>query len=165
MSACMARTWHIWHANTAARDIYVSEDKHATWWYIIDYSTKPPSLLDASDGRHFFFLPSGPTLRVSTLRLSATCFLNSDFRILSTSPGACLNAKIELVCPLLLHHCISHTGAADASIVDWHQAGGNLVGHRGFTRELIAGQIAPRRNGLLKACSSITSTINSVVHL
>ena len=84
------------------------------------------------------------------------------FRILSTSPGAMLNAKVELVCPLLFHHAISHTGAAVTTYENWSSAIG-LVGTRGFTRNALAAQIAPRRNGLLKACRSISSTVNSTV--
>ena len=91
-----------------------------------------------------------------------------NFRILSTSPGACLNAKIELVCPMYFHHAVSHTGAADARIAGYHhqQAGGNgqaNVGVPGWMAVGLAGQVAPRRNGLLKACNSITSTVNSTV--
>ena len=31
-----------------------------------------------------------------------------NFRLLSTSPGACLNAKVELVCPMIFHHMVGH---------------------------------------------------------
>ena len=91
-----------------------------------------------------------------------------NFRILSTSPGACLNAKIELVCPMYFHHAVSHTSAADARISGWHgpQAHDNGTAHIGVLGWMapgLAGQVAPRRNGLLKACNSITSTVNSTV--
>ena len=87
-----------------------------------------------------------------------------NFRILSTSPGACLNAKVELVLPMIFHHFISHTGAAAGVIPYWTlaAAGGN-VGHPGCTLVSLAGQVAPRRNGILKACRTISSTINSTV--
>ena len=84
-----------------------------------------------------------------------------NFRILSTSPGACLNAKVELVLPMLFHHFQSHTGAAVAGIL--HYDGVANAGVSGFCAPNLAGQIAPRRNGILKACRTISSTINSTV--
>ena len=91
-----------------------------------------------------------------------------NFRILSTSPGACLNAKIELVCPMYFHHAVAGDGQADADIQGYHsaQVQGNHTAHvgiLGFMDAGLAGQVAPRRNGLLKACNSITSTVNSTV--
>ena len=91
-----------------------------------------------------------------------------NFRILSTSPGACLNAKIELVCPMYFHHAVCHDSTANADIQGYHSAqvqgnGTAHVGKPGWMPAELAGQVAPRRNGLLKACNSITSTVNSTV--
>ena len=86
-----------------------------------------------------------------------------NFRILSTSPGAMLNAKVELVLPMIFHHINAHSGAAISSMTDYYGAGGANTGTRGFCATALAGQIAPRRNGILKACASITSTVNSTV--
>ena len=38
-----------------------------------------------------------------------------NFRLLSTSPGACLNAKVELVVPMIFHHCVSSEGGQVAN--------------------------------------------------
>ena len=87
-----------------------------------------------------------------------------NFRIMSTSPGAMLNAKVELVMPLLFHHCIagdSTQGQSDIQL--YYGAAGAVRGDRGWVRAPLAGQIAPRRNGILKACASISSTVNSTV--
>ena len=84
------------------------------------------------------------------------------FRILSTSPGAMLNAKVVLTLPMYFHHCVGHKGAAAANIQYYHSQAGP-AGERGFTRTELAGQIAPRRNGILKACRSISTTVNSTV--
>ena len=45
-----------------------------------------------------------------------------NFRILSTSPGAMLNAKVELVMPMVFHHAVSHTGAAISDLMQTHPA-------------------------------------------
>ena len=45
-----------------------------------------------------------------------------NFRILSTSPGAMLNAKVELVMPMIFHHAISHNGTANAQIAAYYGA-------------------------------------------
>lgn len=86
-----------------------------------------------------------------------------NFRLLSTSPGACLNAKVELVCPMIFHHMVGHDSTELARWQTYYNANATDRGHRGFSRVRLAGQVAPRRNGLLKACSSITSTVNSTV--
>ena len=86
-----------------------------------------------------------------------------NFRILSTSPGACLNAKVVLTLPLFLHHCRNSVHGALGTLANYEGGGGggNLQG--GFTIQTGMSQYAPRRNGILKACQSITSTINSTV--
>ena len=43
-------------------------------------------------------------------RIDAT-FNQLNFRILSTSPGALLNAKVELVCPFIFHHVCRYASA------------------------------------------------------
>ena len=87
-----------------------------------------------------------------------------NFRLLSTSPGAMLNAKVVLTLPLVFHHCRAHTGAALARLVRYETDDATAnVGHPGFCAVALADQIAPRRNGILKACRSISTTINSTV--
>ena len=54
-----------------------------------------------------------------------------SFRILSTSPGACLNAKVELVMPMYFHHMVSHDGTALATQRYYTQADGATAGHPG----------------------------------
>ena len=78
----------------------------------------------------------------------ANALTQLSFRILSTSPGAMLNSKIVLTLPLIFHHAISHTAAAP-SILNYT---GGAVGVQGFTAINGKGQLAPRRNGILKAC-------------
>ena len=73
-----------------------------------------------------------------------------------------LNAKVVLTLPLYFHHMVGHDGTAAANIQGWHTDAGT-AGVRGLSRTELAGQIAPRRNGILKACRSISSTINSTV--
>ena len=89
----------------------------------------------------------------------ANALTQLSFRILSTSPGAMLNAKVVLTLPLIFHHAVSHT-AGDGGIANYAGAG---AGVHGWTATNTRGQIAPRRNGILKACRSLTSTINSTV--
>ena len=90
---------------------------------------------------------------------------NLNFRILSTSPGAMLNSKVVLVLPMLFHHMNSHTGAGATHMQFYSIAGqgGGNVGANGMTRTAIAAQYAPRRNGILKACRNISTTVNSTV--
>ncbi len=88
---------------------------------------------------------------------AADSLTSLNFRILSTSPGACLNAKVELVMPMLFSHFKSHDGSAPAA----RETGGD--GANGVLQRVLAGQIAPRRNGILKACRTISTTINSTV--
>ena len=83
-----------------------------------------------------------------------------NFRLLSTSPGAQLNAKVTLVLPMLVHHI---TGAVNNARGDFNNYGPAQAGVQGPTNTAFAAQFAPRRNGILKACRSITSTINSTV--
>ena len=101
-------------------------------------------------------------------------FINSNqlqqlnFRLLSSSPGACLNAKVELVLPMIFHHFGGAGNAAEVVFPTYYdgvdgQNAAAAAGTRGATRTEWAGQIAPRRNGILKACSQISSTINSTV--
>ena len=56
-----------------------------------------------------------------------------NFRILSTSPGACLNAKVVLTLPLFLHHCRNSVHGATGTLANYEGGGGggNLQG--GFT--------------------------------
>ena len=89
----------------------------------------------------------------------ANALTQLSFRILSTSPGAMLNSKVVLTLPLIFHHAISHT--AGVGSIGNYSGGG--AGDRGWTNPVCRGQIAPRRNGILKACRSLTSTINSTV--
>ena len=87
-----------------------------------------------------------------------------NFRLLSTSPGAMLNAKVVLTLPLVFHHCRAHHGGALARIERYEvNDGAGTIGHPGFCASALADQIAPRRNGILKACRSISTTINSTV--
>ena len=88
---------------------------------------------------------------------AADSLTSLNFRILSTSPGACLNAKVELVMPMIFSHFVSHDGGARAV----RRSTG--AGANGFIQVALAGQIAPRRNGILKACRTISTTINSTV--
>ena len=88
---------------------------------------------------------------------SADQLTQLSFRILSTSPGACLNAKVELVLPMHLSHFSTDDGVA----VSLRTSGGQ--GTNGIDVALGSGQYAPRRNGILKACRTISSTINSTV--
>ena len=85
-----------------------------------------------------------------------------NFRLLSTSPGALLNAKVVLVCPFLIHHISGNNTVAAAGGFANYSAGG-AHGVRGAAAAQFAAQFAPRRNGVLKACRSVTSTINSSV--
>ena len=88
-----------------------------------------------------------------------------NFRILSTSPGAMINSKVVLVLPMFFHHMVSHTGAQVAD-VDWltaNAAAGNNNGTVGMTATGMGSQYAPRRNGILKACRTISTTVNSTV--
>ena len=87
-----------------------------------------------------------------------------SFRILSTSPGAMLNAKVVLTLPLIFHHARNHDGTALARLIRYETDDDTATtGLPGFLSTRLAGQIAPRRNGILKACRSISTTINSTV--
>ena len=91
---------------------------------------------------------------------------NLSFRVLSTSPGAMLNSKVVLTVPLLLHHVVGHNAKADTGQFQnytYAVAGADTGDAKGWCDTGFAGQYAPRRNGLLKALRSITSTINSSV--
>ena len=74
----------------------------------------------------------------------------TQFRILGTSPNALLNSRVLFCCPItfdtLETNQMDDATALGAGARDW--------------REI---QVGPRRNGLLKATSTITSTINSSV--
>ena len=96
----------------------------------------------------------------AAVRAASSNLQQLTFRILSTSPGAMLNAKVELVLPLIFHHAVSSNNGAVAGIANYHAAAN---GESGWTTVGLAGQIAPRRNGILKACRSISSTVNSTV--
>ena len=96
----------------------------------------------------------------AAVRAASSNLQQLTFRILSTSPGAMLNAKVELVLPLIFHHAVSSNNGAVAGIANYHA---NANGESGWTSVGLAGQIAPRRNGILKACRSISSTVNSTV--
>ena len=97
-------------------------------------------------------------------RVNSNVLNQLNFRVLSTSPGAMLNAKVELVMPMLFHHCIAHDTQAEANLALYYGVPGNAgPGTRGWTRTELSGQVAPRRNGILKACASISSTVNSTV--
>ena len=81
-------------------------------------------------------------------------FTQLNFRLLSTSPSALLNARIYLTVPL------SFSGAR---VVAGNAAAGNAganVANGNFAVQLVAGA---RRHSLLKAMQSITTTINSTV--
>ena len=88
-----------------------------------------------------------------------------NFRILSTSPGACLNAKVILTLPLILHHMVGDAQNQRGEYNGYHAFGGVAAAdhNRGFVSLALGAQYAPRRNGIMKACQSITSTINSTV--
>ena len=104
---------------------------------------------------------NGPGERV---RAKDATFNQLNFRVLSTSPGALLNAKVELVCPMIFHHVYCGTPAQAVNKQYYHTQGGDsatLV--PGLTTTQVGGQFAPRRNGLLKACRTISSTVNSTV--
>ena len=102
----------------------------------------------------------GPAIR----NAKDATFNQLNFRVLSTSPGALLNAKVELVCPMIFHHMITGDNADTAVTVD-NWSGGADAGNPvvGMTTPITGGQYAPRRNGILKACRTISSTINSTV--
>ena len=75
-------------------------------------------------------------------------FSTTQFRILGTSSGALLKAKVYLVCPLT---CSALAGRSNINVaadgpLSWRPA-----------------PIGPRRNGLWKCIQSITSTVNSTV--
>ena len=75
-------------------------------------------------------------------------FTQLNFRILGTSPTAMLNARVRLVVPLRFY--APHSGNGDAGVDQ-----GNGVG---IWDNIIVG---PRRNGLLKAVSTISTIINN----
>ena len=85
---------------------------------------------------------------------AASPFTQLNFRILATSPAALLNARMYLTVPLQFNTPISCPANAAAG------AGGQGVVASSFT---VATNCAPRRNALLKAMQSITTTINSTV--
>ena len=76
-------------------------------------------------------------------------FTQLNFRILGTSPTCMLNARCRLVVPLAFYAAAS----TDA-------AGGNARAAGAEAFDDIA--IGPRRNGLLKAFSSLSTVINNV---
>ena len=102
-------------------------------------------------------------LDTAAARVGSNTLQQLNFRILSTSPGAMLNAKVELVLPMVFHHAISHTSAAISSLTDYYAGGGANTGQSGWCAVGLAGQLAPRRNGIMKACASISTTVNSTV--
>ena len=65
------------------------------------------------------------------IRAASSNLQQLNFRILSTSPGAMLNAKVELVLPMVFHHAISHTSAAISSLTNYYAAGGANTGSNG----------------------------------
>ena len=73
-------------------------------------------------------------------------FTQLNFRILGTSPSCMLNARVRLVCPLAFYapQAASDTGV-NVALTNWDDV---VVG--------------PRRNGLLKAFSSLSTVINNV---
>ena len=98
-----------------------------------------------------------------TVRTTLSNQLQSlNFRLLSTSPGCLLNARVVLVLPMLIHHiCGNNTVAAAGGFANYSAGGAHGV--RGAAAATFAAQFAPRRNGILKACRSVTSTVNSTV--
>ena len=109
-------------------------------------------------------VPAGTAgLDTAAARIGSNQLQQLNFRILSTSPGAMLNAKVELVMPMIFHHAISHNAQAAADIALYYGVAGAAAGDRGWTHVNLAGQYAPRRNGILKACASISTTVNSTV--
>ena len=88
---------------------------------------------------------------------------NLNFRILSTSPGAMLNSKVVLVLPMFIHHMASHNMTAAASFPYYTVAANVSAGVQGLCAPTVASQYAPRRNGILKACRNISTTVNSTV--
>ena len=85
---------------------------------------------------------------------AASPFTQLNFRILATSPAALLNARMYLTVPLRYSVPIACPANAVAGA-----AGQNVIASS-FT---VATNCAPRRNALLKAMQSITTTINSTV--
>ena len=86
-----------------------------------------------------------------------------NFRILSTSPGAMLNSKVVLVLPMFIHHMSAHDMTAAATMSYYSQVGAADAGEHGLCKAQVASQYAPRRNGILKACRNISTTVNSTV--
>ena len=80
-------------------------------------------------------------------RVGSNVLNQLNFRVLSTSPGAMLNAKVELVMPMIFHHCISGDSTGNQSdILLYYGVAGATRGDRGWVRAPLAGQIAPRRH-------------------
>ena len=77
-----------------------------------------------------------------------TNFTTTQFRILGTSSGALLKAKVYLVCPLV---CSALAGRS------------NLNADQDGPLTWRTSPIGPRRNGLWKCIQSIPSTVNSTV--
>ena len=85
---------------------------------------------------------------------SITPFTQINFRVLATSPSALLNARIYLTVPL--RFSLPKVSPADqvAGAAGQNSAAGDFT---------VACNVAPRRNALLKAMQSITTTVNSTV--
>ena len=85
---------------------------------------------------------------------AASPFTQLNFRLLATSPAALLNARIYLTVPLTFSNArvVAANAVSDA-------AGANTAAGS-FT---LGCNVAPRRNALLKAMQSLTTTINSTV--
>ena len=78
-------------------------------------------------------------------------FTTSSFRILGTAAGSLIDAKVYLVCPLTFGS-LCGTNMNDAPV---NAAGAGMLWN-GMA-------IGPRRNGLWKAFSSVSTTVNSSV--
>ena len=85
---------------------------------------------------------------------AASPFTQLNFRVLATSPMALLNARCYLTVPLRFSNARVVAGNAASNAAGVNIANGN------FTVDC---NVAPRRNALLKAMQSVTTTVNSTV--
>ncbi len=121
--------------------------------------SNPQVTIDEASAAHAYANGAHAAAKVPSNRLQQL-----NFRILSTSPGAMINSKVVLVLPLFIHHMNGHTGGG-ATVQQYYTqaAAGVAAGENGVIREALGGQYAPRRNGILKACRNISTTVNSTV--
>ncbi len=65
---------------------------------------------------------------------------------------------------MVFHHVLTGDRQQAVNKANWNAGVDSAnIGPQGLTTETVGGQFAPRRNGLLKACRTISSTINSTV--